>query len=81
MLRVTETLSNGTMNDEEESAASANSPRRARSPALMRTATLMTGDDTHAAEDLLQTALAKAAERWDRLESPEAYLRQVLYRQ
>lgn len=79
MLRATETLSNGTMNDEEE--------RRfrefaaARSPALMRTATLLTGGDTHAAEDLLQTALAKAAERWDRLESPEAYPRQVLYRQ
>lgn len=67
------------MNDEEE--------RRfrdfvaARSPALMRTATLLTGGDTHAAEDLLQTALAKAAGRWGRLESPEAYLRQVLYRQ
>ncbi|MEU9797219.1 SigE family RNA polymerase sigma factor [Streptomyces sparsogenes] len=53
----------------------------ARSPALMRTATLLTGGDTHAAEDLLQTALAKAAGRWGRLESPEAYVRQVLYRQ
>ncbi|WP_407562813.1 SigE family RNA polymerase sigma factor [Streptomyces sp. 184] len=53
----------------------------ARSPALMRTATLLTGGDVHAAEDLLQTALAKAASRWGRLESPEAYLRQVLYRQ
>ncbi|MFF7652911.1 SigE family RNA polymerase sigma factor [Streptomyces sp. NPDC007983] len=53
----------------------------ARSPALMRSATLLTGGDTHAAEDLLQTALAKAAGRWGRLESPEAYVRQVLYRQ
>ncbi|MCP9210498.1 SigE family RNA polymerase sigma factor [Streptomyces sp. NEAU-Y11] len=67
------------MNDEEE--------RRfrefvaARSPALMRTATLLTGGDTHAAEDLLQTALAKAVGRWGRLDNPEAYLRRVLYRQ
>ncbi|GAA2672525.1 SigE family RNA polymerase sigma factor [Streptomyces aculeolatus] len=53
----------------------------ARSPALMRTATLLTGGDVHAAEDLLQTALAKAAAHWNRLESPEAYLRKVLYRQ
>ncbi|WP_432590445.1 SigE family RNA polymerase sigma factor [Streptomyces sp. HD1123-B1] len=67
------------MNDEEE--------RRfrefvaARSPALMRTATLLAGGDIHAAEDLLQTALAKAVGRWGRLENPEAYLRRVLYRQ
>ncbi|WBB62358.1 SigE family RNA polymerase sigma factor [Streptomyces sp. WMMC500] len=53
----------------------------ARSPVLMRTATLLTGGDTHAAEDLLQTALARAAGRWGRLENPEAYVRQVLYRQ
>ncbi|WP_425473022.1 hypothetical protein [Streptomyces botrytidirepellens] len=43
----------------------------ARSPALMRSATLLSGGDTHAAEDLLQTALAKTAGRWKRLESPE----------
>ena len=67
------------MDDEEERTFRAFVA--ARSPALMRSATLLTGGDTHAAEDLLQTALAKAAGRWKRLESPEAYVRQVLYRQ
>jgi len=67
------------MDDEEERSFRAFVA--ARSPALMRSATLLTGGDTHAAEDLLQTALAKTAGRWKRLESPEAYVRQVLYRQ
>ena len=67
------------MDDEEERSFRAFVA--ARSPALMRSATLLSGGDTHAAEDLLQTALAKTAGRWKRLESPEAYVRQVLYRQ
>ncbi|GAB2595666.1 SigE family RNA polymerase sigma factor [Streptomyces capparidis] len=53
----------------------------ARSPALLRLAVLLAGGDVHAGEDLLQTALMKAAGRWHRVEDPEAYVRQVLYRQ
>lgn len=52
-----------------------------RSTALLRTAALLTGGDRHAAEDLLQNALVKAAGRWHRIEEPEAYVRQILYRQ
>jgi len=50
----------------------------ARSSALLRTAYLLTHD--HAlAEDLLQTALAKAWFAWSRIETgPEAYVRKVL---
>src|SRR5712692_269289 len=47
----------------------------------MRVAYLLTGDQ-HAAEDLLQTSLTKAAARWGRIHtSPEAYVRQVMYRE
>ncbi|MDX2649750.1 SigE family RNA polymerase sigma factor [Streptomyces sp. PA03-1a] len=52
-----------------------------RSSALLKTAVLLSGGDRHAAEDLLQNALIKAAGRWHRIEEPEAYVRQVLYRQ
>ncbi|WP_329127646.1 SigE family RNA polymerase sigma factor [Streptomyces sp. NBC_01465] len=52
----------------------------ARSGALLKTAVLLSGGDRHAAEDLLQTALVKAAGRWERIEEPEAYVRQILYR-
>jgi DNA-directed RNA polymerase specialized sigma24 family protein len=38
----------------------------ARSPALMRLGFLLTGGDQHAAEDLVQTALAKLAAGWRR---------------
>lgn len=50
----------------------------ARSPALLRTAYLLTHD--HAlAEDLLQTALAKAWFAWRRIDAhPEAYVRRIL---
>ena len=52
---------------------------RARGPALQRTAYLLTGD-WGLAEDLLQTALAKACLRWSRIrhEDPEGYVRAVL---
>ena len=53
----------------------------ARSVALMRLAYLLAGGDQHAAEDLLQTALAKTAARWAGVDSPEAYARRVMYRQ
>ncbi len=53
---------------------------RARTGALWRTAYLLTGD-RHLAEDLLQTALERAAVRWRRLDQPEAYVRRVLYTQ
>ncbi len=52
-----------------------------RSTALLRTAVLLSGGDRHAAEDLLQNALVKAAGRWQRIDEPEAYVRQILYRQ
>ncbi|MFD3314013.1 SigE family RNA polymerase sigma factor [Streptomyces sp. NPDC058656] len=52
-----------------------------RSSALLRTAVLLSGGDRHAAEDLLQNALVKAAGRWQRIDEPEAYVRQILYRQ
>ena len=51
----------------------------ARGQALHRTAYLLTGD-WGLAEDLLQTALARAYPRWDRIvnDDPEGYLRRVL---
>ena len=53
----------------------------ARTPALARTAYLLTGD-AHLAEDLVQSALFKAAQVWPRIEaSPEAYVRRILYTQ
>ncbi|MFI6705198.1 SigE family RNA polymerase sigma factor [Nonomuraea sp. NPDC050478] len=53
----------------------------ARSPALMRLGFLLTGGDQHAAEDLVQAALAKLASRWRRVDAPEAYTKQIMYRQ
>jgi RNA polymerase sigma-70 factor (sigma-E family) len=53
----------------------------AQSGALIRLAYVLTGDQS-AAEDLLQTALTKAAARWGRIHSaPEAYVRQIMYRE
>jgi DNA-directed RNA polymerase specialized sigma24 family protein len=52
----------------------------ARSPALLRTAYLLTGDRGHA-EDLLQTALLKTFRHWDRIrhqDRPEAFVRKVM---
>ena len=50
-----------------------------RGQALQRTAFLLTGDWA-LAEDLLQTALARALPRWSRIvrDDPEAYVRRVL---
>lgn len=52
----------------------------ARSPALVRTAYLLTGDQG-LAEDLVQSSLAKTAARWSRIatDNPEAYVRRVLH--
>jgi len=48
-----------------------------RSSSLLRTAYLLTGD--HAlAEDLLQTALAKAWRAWGRIDDPEPYVRRII---
>jgi RNA polymerase sigma-70 factor (sigma-E family) len=52
----------------------------ARGPALMRLGYLLTGGDQHAAEDLVQSALSRAVPRWGRIETPEAYVRQAMYR-
>lgn len=53
----------------------------ARTPALLRTAYLLTGDQ-HAAEDLVQSALARAHRSWRRLHhtgNAEAYTRRIMY--
>ena len=42
-----------------------------RSSALLKTAVLLCGGDRHAGEDLLQSALAKAAGKWQRIDEPE----------
>ena len=52
-----------------------------RSAELLRLAYVLTAD-RHAAEDLLQSALTKAAARWGLIHSaPEAYVRQIMYRE
>ncbi|MGK5559043.1 SigE family RNA polymerase sigma factor [Actinomadura kijaniata] len=54
---------------------------RARTPALLRSAYLLTGDQ-HLAEDLVQTALARTHGAWRRLEragNADAYTRKVMY--
>ena len=53
----------------------------ARTPALSRTAYLLTGD-AHLAEDLVQTTLFKAARSWHRIQGDaEPYVRRILYTQ
>ena len=54
----------------------------ARSPALLRTAWMLTGDAS-TAEDLLQTALARTWPHWQRISTggtPDAYVRTVMVR-
>jgi RNA polymerase sigma-70 factor (sigma-E family) len=52
-----------------------------RGPALVRAAYLLTGDH-QLAEDLVQTALARAVLRWRSIQgNPEAYVRRVLFTQ
>lgn len=54
---------------------------RARRLMLVRTAMLLTGD-RHAAEDLVQETLVRAAQRWPTITaggSPDAYVRRILY--
>lgn len=55
---------------------------RARQQTMVRNAYLLTGDFQRA-EDLVQEALIRAAERWDVLEpgNPDAWVRTVIYRQ
>jgi RNA polymerase sigma-70 factor (sigma-E family) len=52
-----------------------------RSPALLRTAWMLTGDEA-AAEDLLQNALARTWPHWTRVADghPDAYVRKVMVR-
>ncbi|WP_027344697.1 SigE family RNA polymerase sigma factor [Hamadaea tsunoensis] len=54
----------------------------ARTPALIRVAYLLTGDQ-HSAEDLVQSALAKTYARWSRLRhaDPEGYVRTAMHRE
>jgi RNA polymerase sigma-70 factor (sigma-E family) len=54
---------------------------RARTPALLRTAFLLTGDQ-HLAEDLVQSALVRTHRAWRRIDAPdhaEAYTRRAMY--
>ncbi len=55
---------------------------RARSTSLARAAYLLTGDQ-HQGEELVQEALARAAQRWSSITSqgqdPEPYVRRILY--
>src|SRR5262245_55563636 len=54
---------------------------RARTPALLRAAYLLTGDQ-HLAEDLVQEALARTHRAWKRIHESsnvEAYARRVMY--
>lgn len=53
---------------------------RERWPALLRTAALLTGD-AHAAEDLVQESLVRAARHWHRVDpgAVDAYVRRVMY--
>jgi RNA polymerase sigma-70 factor (sigma-E family) len=54
---------------------------RARTPALLRSAYLLTGDQ-HLAEDLVQSALARTHRAWRRLYetgNAEAYTRRIMY--
>jgi RNA polymerase sigma-70 factor (sigma-E family) len=54
-----------------------------RGPALLRLALMLTRD-RHAAEDLVQTALAKTYRHWTRVQradSPEAYVRRIVVRE
>jgi RNA polymerase sigma-70 factor (sigma-E family) len=55
---------------------------RARQQRLVRSAFLMTGDFQRA-EDLVQEALVRAAQRWDalRLGQPDAWVRKVIFRE
>lgn len=50
----------------------------ARGPSLARTAYVLTGD-VHLAEDLLQSALAKALPCWHRIVDPTAYVRRSMF--
>jgi RNA polymerase sigma-70 factor (sigma-E family) len=52
---------------------------RARSPSLLRAAFLLTGH-RQGSEDLVQTVLVKVALSWRRVDHPDAYARQVMYR-
>lgn len=49
-----------------------------RGAVLWRSAWLLTGDN-HLAEDLVQSALAKAWPKWDRVDEFEAYVRRVMF--
>ncbi|MGH8970588.1 MAG: sigma factor [Actinomycetes bacterium] len=63
-------------------AAAADAAGR-RGHALLRTAYLLTGDQ-HLAEDLVQTALEKAASHWGSIRvaaAAEAYVRRTMYRE
>jgi RNA polymerase sigma-70 factor (sigma-E family) len=55
---------------------------RFRTPALLRSAYLLTGDQ-HLAEDLVQTALVRTHRVWSRIHqgNPDAYVRKVMYHQ
>jgi RNA polymerase sigma-70 factor (sigma-E family) len=64
----------------DSSAADFDAYVRARTPALLRSAYLLTGDQ-HLAEDLVQDALIRTHRAWRRIadSNPDAYTRKVMY--
>ena len=67
--------------DERDGEGSFRSFVAARRPALLRSAWLLTGDRDDA-EDLVQTALVKAAKHWGRVVAagdPEPYVRRIVF--
>jgi RNA polymerase sigma-70 factor (sigma-E family) len=65
----------------DESADEFNIFVQSRTPALLRAAYLLTGDQ-HLAEDLVQSALARTHRAWSRLKdrgNAEAYTRKIMY--
>src|SRR5688572_6895674 len=64
----------------DSSAADFDAYVRARTPALLRSAYLLTGDQ-HIAEDLVQDALIRTHRAWRRIadSNPDAYTRKVMY--
>lgn len=68
------------MRDADDGGESFDSFVHGRSPALLRTAWLLTGNEA-AAHDLVQTALLKTWARWRQVvakDAPEAYVRRVM---
>jgi RNA polymerase sigma-70 factor (sigma-E family) len=63
----------------EDGASDFDAYVHARGRGLLSFAYLLCHDD-HLAQDLVQEALVKAHRRWSRIDSPDAYVRQIIVR-